>query len=222
MCVPSSRREFAQVLVRICADVLAAGHPDQALLRLYYLARREHDPAQPALQALDDLVAGSRRLRRRLLDRLARSELHLSDLDIFLRASDPVPLTDSSDASCALVEENEVQRSLITCWYAVLAELPRTTWQPHAARWLHRAADDTGHRGEFLLDLLVSAAERCEGRRGEAFAALYASAREAERTAPGGPARSVETTELLLHKISVAQGLGPAASPPASAKGTQP
>jgi hypothetical protein len=216
------RGEFSQVLVRICADVLAASHPDQALLRLYYLARREHDPAQPALQALDDLVAGSRRLRRRLLDRLARSELHLSDLDIFLRASDPVPLTDSSDTSLALVEENEVQRSLITCWYAVLAELPRATWQPHAARWLHRAADDTGHRGELLLDLLVTAAERCGGRRGEAFAALYASAREAERTAPGGPARSVETTELLLHKISVAQGLGPAAPPPASAKGTHP
>ncbi|ANP51112.1 hypothetical protein [Streptomyces griseochromogenes] len=216
------RGEFAQVLVRVCADVLAASHPDQALLRLYYLARRESDPAQPALQALDDLVAGSRRLRRRLLDRLARSELPLSELDIFLRASDPVPLTDAADTSRALVEENEVQGSLTTCWHAVLAELPRATWQPHAARWLHRAADGTGHRGELLLDLLVSAAERCGERRGEIFAALYASAREAERTAPGGPTRSVETTELLLHKISVAQGLGPAAPPPASAKGTQP
>ncbi|MFJ9679494.1 hypothetical protein ACIRP2_15670 [Streptomyces sp. NPDC101194] len=213
--------ELAQVLVRVCSDVLAASHPDQALLRLYYLARREHDAAL-ALQALDDLVAGSRRLRRRLLDRLARPALSPSDLTIFLRVSDPAPLTDSSDTSRALVEENEVQRTLTVCWHAVLAELPRATWQPHAARWLHRAADGTGQGGEILLDLLVSAAERCGTRRGEVFAALYASAREAEHTAPGGPTRSVETTELLLHKISVAQGLGPSAPPPASARGTRP
>ncbi|ANZ14782.1 hypothetical protein O1L44_02225 [Streptomyces noursei] len=216
------RGELAEVLVRICADVLAASHPDQALLRLYYLARRERDPAQPALQALNDLVAGSRRLRRRLLDRLARYGLAPPDLSIFLRICDPEPLTDSSGTSRTLVEENEVQHSLTTCWHAVLAELPRAMWQPHAARWLHRAADGTGHRGELLLDTLVSAAERCGERRGEVFAALYASAREAEHTAPGGPARSVGTTELLLHKISVAQGLNLAAAPPASAKGTQP
>ncbi|MER6528183.1 hypothetical protein [Streptomyces sp. NPDC001508] len=212
--------EFAQVLVRICADVLAASHPDQALLRLYYLARRERDPA-PALQSLDDMVAGSRRLRRRLLDRLARYSPSPPDLGIFLRVCDPVPLTDSSETSRALVEEREVQHSLTTCWHAVLAGLPRATWQPHAARWLRRAADGIGRRGELLLDLLVSAAERCGERRGEAFAALYASAREAERTAPGGLKRSVETTELLIHKISVAQGLGPA-TPPPSARGTQP
>ncbi|MFF9036009.1 hypothetical protein ACF090_11115 [Streptomyces sp. NPDC014892] len=216
------RGEFAQVLVRICADVLAASHPDQALLRLYYLARRERDPAQPALEALVGLMAGSRRLRRRLLDRLARSGLPLSDIHIFLRASDPVPLTDSSDTTRALVEENEVQHSLTTCWHAVLAELPRAAWQPHVARWLHRAADGTGHRGELLLDLLVSSAQRCGERRGEVFAALYASARDAERTAPQGPARSAETTELLLHKISVVQGLRSADPPPASAKGTRP
>ncbi|WP_251019432.1 hypothetical protein [Streptomyces sp. ISL-11] len=215
------RGEFAQVLVQICADVLAASHPDQALLRLYYLARRERDTTR-ALQALCDLASSSRRLRRRLLDRLARSDLSPPDLGIFLRACDPVPLTDPSGASRALVEEQGVQGSLTTCWHAVLAELPRATWQPHAERWLHWATDDTGHRGELLLDLLVSAAERCEERRGEIFAELYASARDAERTAQGGPARSVETTELLLHKISVAQGLCPAAPPPTSAGGTRP
>lgn len=214
------RGEFAQVLVRICADVLAASHPDQALLRLYYLARRERGTTR-ALEALQGLVAGSRRLRRRLLDRLARSDLSPAALDIFLRICDPEPLTDSSGTARALVEENEVRQSLITCWHAVLAERPRATWRPYAQRWLHRAADGAGHRGELLLDLLVSAAGRCEGRRGEAFAALYASAREAERTAPGDPARSAATTELLLHKISVAQGPGPAAPPPASARGTR-
>ncbi|MFE2069810.1 hypothetical protein ACFXDH_46870 [Streptomyces sp. NPDC059467] len=215
------RGEFAQVLVRVCADALAASHPDQALLRLYYLARRERDTTR-ARQALYDLVADSPRLRRRLLDRLARSALSPPDLDIFLRVSDPVPLTEPSGTSRALAEENEVQRSLTTSWHAVLAELPRATWQPHAERWLHQAAASTGQRGELLLDLLVGAAQRCGKRRGEVFATLYASARAAEPTAPGSPARSAETTELLLHKISVAQGLGPAAPPPASARGTQP
>lgn len=213
--------EFAQVLVQLCADVLASSHPDQALIRLYYLARRERDTVR-AVQALCDLVARSRRLRRRLLDRLARSNLSPPDLGIFLRVCDPVPLTDAFDITCALVEANGVQRSLTTCWHAVLARMPRTEWQPHAERWLHWAADDTGHRGELLLDVLVRAAERCDNRRGAVFAALYASAREAERTAPGGPARSAEITELLLQKISVAQGLGHATPPPAPAKGAQP
>ncbi|MFC4495177.1 hypothetical protein ACFPA8_13655 [Streptomyces ovatisporus] len=213
------RGEFAQVLVRVCADVIAASHPDQALLRLYYLARRERGSAR-ALQALCDLAAISRRLRRRLLDRLARSHLSLPDLDIFLRACEPVQLTDSPDTTRALVEEKGVQRSLTIGWHAVLAELPRATWGPHAESWLHRAALDTGHRGEVLLDLLVNAAEQCEESRGEVFAALYASARQAERTAPGSLARSIETTELLLHKINVAQGLEPA-TPPASTGGTR-
>jgi hypothetical protein len=212
--------EFAQVLVQLCADVLASSHPDQALLRLYYLARRERDTTR-AVQALCDLAARSRRLRRRLLDRLARSDLSPPDLEIFLRVCDPVPLTDASDTPRALIEENGVQRSLATCWHAVLTTMPQAAWHPHTERWLHWAADDTGHRGELLLDILVRSAERCDNRRGAVFAMLYASAREAERTAPGGPARSAKATELLLRKVSVAQGLGQA-TPSASAKESQP
>lgn len=215
------RGEFAQVLIRVCADVLAASHPDQALLRLYYLARRERGTAR-AMQALCDLAASSRRLRRRLLDRLARSDLSPPDLRIFLRASDPVPLTDLSGTTRALVEENGVQRSLITCWHAVLAGLPQASWQPHAQHWLRWAAHDTEARRELLLDLLVSAAEQCEEGRGEVFAALYASARDAERTAPQSLARSVEITEQLIHKINAAQGLEPITPPPASDGKTQP
>ncbi|WP_369359202.1 hypothetical protein [Streptomyces sp. cg2] len=214
------RGEFAQVLVQVCVDVLAVSHPDQALLRLYHLARRERHTTR-AGQALRDLVAGSRRLHRRLLDRLARSDLAPPVLGIFLRVCDPVLLTDSTDAARALVEESGVQLALTACWHAVLAELPRATWQPGVERWLHRAADETGHRGELLLDLLVGAAERCE-EKGAVFAALYASARAAERTAPGDATRSAETTELLLDKICAAQGLGPAGPSTASDRGTRP
>ncbi|MEU6595278.1 hypothetical protein ABZ923_39810 [Streptomyces sp. NPDC046881] len=215
--------EFAQVLVQVCADVLALDHPDHALIRLHHLARRERGTAH-ALQALCDLVAGSRRLRRRLLDRLARDDLAPADLGIFLRVSDPAPLTDHSVTTRALVDEDGVRRSLIICWRAVLTDAvsrpeggsvaPRAEIQ----RWLHWAAEGADDRGEILLDLLVDAADRCGEHRGATFAALYASARQAECASPGAGARSTETTDLLLHKIGVAQGLGPAA-PSASAGG---
>lgn len=214
--------EYAQVLVQVCADVIAAGHPDQAMLRLYYLARREHGTAG-ALQALSDLVATSHRLRRRLLHRLARSELSQADLGIFLRVGVAEALTDPYDNGRALVEEKGVRSSLTTCWRAVLNGLPRPTWQPYAERWMHTAVD-AGHRGASLLDLLVGAADQCEGRRGAAFAALYTSARDAERTAPGGSSRAALTTDLLLQKICSAQSLSrPTASPQAaSSRGTEP
>ncbi|WP_327708442.1 hypothetical protein OG912_05555 [Streptomyces sp. NBC_00464] len=213
------RGGYAQVLVRVCADVIAAGHPDQAMLRLYYLAHREHAGAQ---QALSGLVESSHRLRRRLLHRLTRSVPSEADLGIFLRVGVAEALTDPYDNGRALVEEKSVQSSVITCWHAVLDRLPRPTWQPYAERWLH-ASVDAGDRGGLLLDILVGAADRCEGRRGAAFAALYASARDAERTAPGGSSRAALTTDLLLQRISSAQGRSRPITPPqpASPRGTE-
>ncbi|MGW3499027.1 hypothetical protein [Streptomyces sp. NPDC001020] len=172
--------EFAQVLVQVCGDVIASSHPDQAMFRLYHLARRERGSTR-ALDALCELVSTSSRLRRRLLDRLARSALSPSELSIFLSACGPVPLIASYDNSLALIEERGVQDSLIRCWQAVLDGVPRTQWQPYAERWVH-VATGNGRRGDLLLDLIVGAADRCEGKRGATFAALYASARAAERT----------------------------------------
>lgn len=106
-----------------------------------------------------------------------------------------------------------MQSSVTACWRAVLNGLPRPTWQPYAERWMH-AATDGGHEGDLLLELLVSAADRCEGRRGAAFAALYASARDAERTAPVGSSRAALTTDLLLQKICSAQRLSRPTTPP--------
>ncbi|MGX4694401.1 hypothetical protein [Streptomyces sp. JNUCC 63] len=207
--------EFAQVLVQVCADVIATSHPDQALFRLYHLARREQGTTR-ALQALCDLVTTSGRLRRRLLDRLARSPLSPAELRIFLPACDPVPLSAPHDNGHALIEESGVRESLTSGWRAVLKELPHAEWYPQAESWLHTATN-TGHRGDLLLDLLVAAADRCDDQRGTAFATLYASARAAERTAPHGAARAAATTDRLLQKISAAQGLGRPAAPPSTA-----
>ncbi|MFD7921880.1 hypothetical protein ACFV3R_21955 [Streptomyces sp. NPDC059740] len=213
--------ELAQVLVRVCADVLATSHPDQALVRLHHLARRERGTTR-ARQALCDLVGRSRRLHRVLLDRLARSDFSLANLGIFLQASDPERLMLRAGPSHALVDEQGTQHSLTTCWHAVLTELPPPQWQAHARRWFHWAAADTGPHGVLLLDLLVSAAQRCTEKRGKVFALLYACARDAERTARGDVARAAETTGLLLHKISAAQDIARAAPPTTSHRGTRP
>jgi hypothetical protein len=213
--------ELAQVLVRVCTDVLAISHPDQALVRLYHLARRERDTTR-AREALSALVAGSRRLHRVLLDRLARSAFSPAHLGIFLAVSAPEPLTLRPGTSHALVDEQSAQRSLTTCWHAVLTELPPPQWQTEVRRWLHRAAAGTGPQDGVLLDLLVSAAQRCTEKRGKVFALLYACARDAERTAPGDVARAAETTDLLLHKISAAQGIAPTTPPATSPRGTRP
>lgn len=213
--------EFAQVLVRVCAEVLAVGHPDQALLRLYYLARREHGSTR-ALEAVCDLVASSRRLRRRLLDRLAGSALSPPDLDIFLRTCDPVPLTEPSDAPRALLEELGVQRSLTICWAAALAALPPPRWQPQAELWLQQAADAAELHRELMLDVLVGAADRCGEARGEAYAALYACARAAEHTKRGGVTSSLAVTERLLDKVTAAGGTNRATAGPASLRGERP
>lgn len=202
--------EFTQVLIRVCADVIAVSHPDQAMLRLYYLARRERG-TNGAREALCDLVATSHRLRRRLLGRLAREGRTPADLNIFLRVCDPEPLIVPYDQSRALVDETGVRDSLATCWNAVLSELPREAWQPFLAGWLHSATLH-GRRGGVLLDLLVAAAGRCD-QRGAAFAAVYASARDTERACPAGHSRAAATSDRLLQKISVAQGIGPLTSP---------
>ncbi|MEV5731166.1 hypothetical protein AB0N50_36130 [Streptomyces pharetrae] len=210
--------EFAQVLVQVCADVIAVSHPDQALFRLYHLARRERDTTR-ALEALCDLVATSGRLRRRLLDLLTRSPLSPAELRIFLPVCDPEPLSAPYDNGHALIEENGARESLTSGWRAVFKELPHAEWHPYAERWLHTATD-AGHRGDLLLNLLVSAADRCDDQRGTTFAALYTSARTAERTAPHGTARAATTTDRLLQKISTAQGLGrPAVPPPTTSTG---
>ncbi|MFG2491082.1 hypothetical protein ACGFSD_08485 [Streptomyces caniferus] len=211
--------DLAYVLLRVCTDVIAPTHPDQAMVRLHHLARRERG-ATPALDALCDLVATSSRLRRRMLDRLTRhSTAPAADARLFLRICDPVPLTDPGGAPRALVDEAYVQGCVTTGWREVLVQLPQPHWQPYAQHWLHTAAA-AGGRHDLLLDLLVDAADG----NGKHFAALYSAARTAEPTASGGPARGVATTDHLLQKISAAQGLRPPAttSRPAPPRGTTP
>ncbi|MGW1786857.1 hypothetical protein ACWCQQ_48570, partial [Streptomyces sp. NPDC002143] len=208
---------LAQVLLRVCTDVIAPIHPDQAVTRLHHLARRERG-ATPALDALCRLAASSPRLRRLMLDRLTRhSAAPAVDARLFLRISDPAALTDPAGAPRPLIDEKSVQDFVMAGWAQALARLPQPHWQPYAERWLHTACTADDHRDR-LLGLLVDAA----GGNGRTLAALYSAARAAEPAGPGGRASGAATTERLLQKISTAQGLRPPAAPtpPAPPRGT--
>ncbi|QMV20974.1 hypothetical protein GQS52_03340 [Streptomyces sp. SCUT-3] len=202
---------LASVLVGVCTEVVAVRHPDQAVVRLHHLARRERQGPR-ARDALLGLVEEDHRLRRFLLHRLALAlpgGAWATDLDLFLQAADPRVLTDPGARVRALLEEAPVRDWLATGWGAVLRRCPRRTWEPHAQRWLHTACTAGDHDG-LLLDVLVAAA----APQGDLFAALYATARSGQRSAPGGPERGAAVTDRLLAKISAAQGLRPAPPPP--------
>ncbi|NED79974.1 hypothetical protein G3I76_07665, partial [Streptomyces sp. SID11233] len=104
-----------------------------------------------------------------LLDRLQRDQ-HPADAGVFLS-------TCPAEAMTA-----DVARQAQGCWTAVFSRVPPRTWQPYAERWLHRAAGSPLR--DILLRVLVGAAASLPRGRGPVFAALYACARDAERTDP--------------------------------------
>ncbi|MDW6064390.1 hypothetical protein SAZ11_48665 [Streptomyces sp. FXJ1.4098] len=193
---------LAQVLVEVCAEVIAVQHPDEALVRLHHLARRERRTTR-ARDALCRLMQEDHRLRRRMLHRLvSRPTSWPADIDLFLQTSDPTALTHLGGRARSLLDETVVRDELIVGWGMLFGRLPVAAWEKHVRHWLHTACSDEHHRGP-LLDVLVSGA----AGRGEVFGALYASARRAELAAPGGRKHGSALTVLLLQKISTAQGI---------------
>ncbi|UTP34974.1 hypothetical protein [Streptomyces rapamycinicus] len=193
---------FAQVLVEVCAEVIAVQHPDQALVRLHHLARRERRTTR-ARDALCRLMQEDHRLRRRILHRLVnRPTSWPADIDLFLQTSDPAALTHLGGRARSLLGETVVRDQLIAGWDMVFDRLPLSAWDKHVRHWLHTACSDE-HHTDPLLDILVSGA----AGRGEVFGALYSTARRAELTAPGGRKHGSALTDLLLRKISTAQGV---------------
>ncbi|GAA1122508.1 hypothetical protein [Streptomyces javensis] len=193
---------LAQVLVEVCAEVIAVQHPDQALVRLHHLTRRERRITR-ARDALGRLMQEDHRLRRRMLHRLvSRPTSWPADIDLFLETSDPAALTDVGGRARSLLDETVVRDQLIAGWGMVFGRLPLSAWDKHVRNWLHTACSDE-HHTDPLLDVLVSGA----AGRGEVFGALYATARRAEPTAPGGRKHGSALTDLLLRKISTAQGI---------------
>ncbi|KOG85248.1 hypothetical protein ADK38_37750, partial [Streptomyces varsoviensis] len=118
--LPMVRR---RALVVVCFETMAMTHPDQALVRLHHLARREK-PAKdnPALDALLALAAGDGRLFRLLLDRLEPGKWP-RDATAFYA------LADHAARSRALYSSVAARERLVTGWADIFGYRSHEEWR---------------------------------------------------------------------------------------------
>ncbi|MFE3586327.1 hypothetical protein ACFXOY_02260 [Streptomyces niveus] len=140
---------LARVLTTACVQSLNATHPDQAVVRLHYLAVRKGEAAREAQEALLDLASSDRRLFRLMIDRLrdrSRREPHeagphlqlLTALLMNHQAPDPPPWPD-----------------LFLGWEAVFSQPPTDLWNPLVSSWLNAVAGDSTQG--MALEVIVGA-----------------------------------------------------------------
>ncbi|WP_031067442.1 hypothetical protein [Streptomyces sp. NRRL WC-3742] len=191
---PQPADTLVPVLVRTCVDIMALQHPDQAIVRLHQLARRES--GRIATNALLRLARGEKRLYLKLLERvragMARQDPWLPDVDLFLALMDPLP---------TWLPRAEAVRG----WREVL-RLPPSLWARGVKTWLQaaRLVPDDGLR---LMGVLLAAAEG----RSEPLSHYYllAHAWETERDDRPLSVSRAEVAKRFRREIDRAQGLGP-------------
>ncbi|MEV4166491.1 hypothetical protein [Nonomuraea dietziae] len=196
---------LAQVIIRMCTEVIAVTHPDQAVVRLHHRARRESRSTN-ARTSLLEMVAGDPWLRRLLLVRLTRLPMNGKgrpiDAELFLDFADPAAFTALGSRDRPLVAEAEVRAMLIEGWKGVFRECAETAWQERLRQWLITAFHDDRHR-DLLVDILIDGSEQ----RGEILGRLYTEARGLSRSAEDDRKRSVTFLNVVLRKICTAQGI---------------
>lgn len=187
---------LADVIVVACCGEMAVSHPDEALVRLHHLARRERVPR--ARQALAGLVTEERRFLRQMLRRLTDSNPERkkwpADVGLFLELIVPEALTAPGQHGRALIREIAIRRQLTDGWNLAFANEVPEIWRPHAERWLQCAVRDCAHRHE-LLEILVEAGKL----RADVLARLYTMTRRYEMRS--------SISDLLLRKVNAAQGI---------------
>jgi hypothetical protein len=140
---------LVRVLTAACLQSLGTARPDQAMVRLHYLAVREGEAAREARDVLLDLAGRDRGLYRLLIDRLrnrtrrgpreAEPDLRLlTELLRNGRAPDPPPWPE-----------------LFLGWEAVFSQPPTELWNPLVSSWLNAVAGDSTQ--EMALDVMVGA-----------------------------------------------------------------
>ncbi|MFE5165218.1 hypothetical protein ACFRNT_43280 [Streptomyces sp. NPDC056697] len=183
---------LVRVLTVACRQSLGATHPNQAMVRLHYLAVRKGEAAREAREALLDLGGRDRRLYRLLIDRLRDrtrrqprgAEPHLRLLTELLRsdrAPDPPPWPD-----------------LFLAWETVFSQPPTELWKPMVSSWLTAAAGDSTR--EMALGVMVGATRG----RAAALHRLYAIAYDWAGTARR-PSRAAAVAALFWQHIDHAQ-----------------
>lgn len=192
---------LAHVLVDVSANVVADQYPDQALVRLRWLAQhRRCRVRDAAVGAVQDLTR-DRRAYRRFLWRMSDwiGGRRPPDVHLFLETSVAGVIMRGDESSArALIHESWARAQLVDCWAAVFAQDNASTWSGHVRGWLDAATD--AHADEAGVDVLVDAAAPYV----PALARLYVVARNWADTAPGerGP-----VLERLYRGIAQAQGL---------------
>lgn len=174
---PGLPPDLAQVVVQLCAEVLALNHPHQAVVRLHHLVRRQSGMAGDAARdALLDLADRSRGLYRLLLERVTstpkKTEDIPADLALFLDLADPDRVTGSVHRTRPLLADEAVRGQLVAGWATALSGPSSLPGRRQVRAWL-AACEDDRHR-EPLLDVLVSAGEGHD----EVLSRLYVLARD--------------------------------------------
>ncbi|AEM81128.1 hypothetical protein [Streptomyces violaceusniger] len=183
---------LVRVLTVACRQSLGATHPNQAMVRLHYLAVRKGEAAREAREALLDLGGRDRRLYRLLIDRLRDrtrreprgADPHLRLLTELLRsdrAPDPPPWPD-----------------LFLGWETVFSQPPTELWKPLVISWLTAAAGDSTR--EMALGVMVGATRG----RAAALHRLYAIACDWAGTARR-PSQATAVAALFWQHIDHAQ-----------------
>lgn len=176
---------------------MAVSHPDEAMVRLHHLARRE--PRIHARDALVELATGDRRLLRLMLSRVTdtspeKTRWRSADAGLFLDLAAPDAFTNPGVSSRPLIAEETVRRQLADGWRFAFTDLTHEEWHVKAAQWLRHAASCAIYR-EVLMDILIAGGESLA----DVLARLYAMTRTHELRAA--------VSDLVLQKINTVQGV---------------
>ncbi|MGV9772653.1 hypothetical protein [Streptosporangium sp. NPDC003464] len=202
----SLSRGLAQVLVVTCWKVMAVHHPDQAMVRLHHLARKESGTTH-ARDALAQIVGADAQLRVWMLKRLVQrlqlgsEKWRQADARLFLEFADPVPLVTLGPRTRAPLSDPVVREELTVGWHVAFRRYPYETWRAQAERWIQAAFEDEQHC-EHLLDVLVDGGEQ----RTALLAPLYVIARDLVPPSADGRERHAFLVSLVRRKINAALG----------------
>lgn len=199
------RPDLGQLLIQMCTGALAASHPDQALVRLHHLARRDRGDRLGAVAALRNLVASDDRLLWLLLKRFAENlnehaTTQRPDLTVFPRAIDPRWLVRSRPAGQPVIVRWGVLDYLVVSWRAVLLYRDPEDLDSDLADWLAAAAGDGP--AATLLEVLVHAA----AGRFRPIAVLTAAIRRWERFGDAAAGERAGIARELVDRLESTQG----------------
>lgn len=202
--------QFAAVLIRLCAEVLAPTWPDQALTRLHRMAKRDRRALDPAaVTQLLVLLDQDDRLLGRMLQRLRHYEIAdrwRADVLLFLEVVTPERLTGTAYRRRLMDTDAAYREHVVGGWRDAMSPYVEVGWQDRMRAWLSGCLTVHYRDQSAATDLLAIATEAAAGagRAGD----LYLLVREWSRIeAVDRPARA-RLSRTVVGLLDVAQGVG--------------